>query len=73
MSWQKCPICDGTGVEPHPGMLQGTRCSVCGGAKIIHSQTGKPPTEIKVRIEGGAYDPKLGAFRHEQLYPKDKK
>lgn len=42
MTWQRCPICEGTGqVWPFVGMPVG--CDVCHGQKIIDSVTGKPP------------------------------
>ena len=47
MSWQKCPICNGAGVE-HPIGINAiaVRCSVCKGTKLINEQTGIPPSTI---------------------------
>ena len=44
MSWQRCPICDGTGVttESYTGSTI-TMCKVCDGHMIISTLTGKPP------------------------------
>lgn len=48
MSWQKCPICYGTGVETTTtsGYYTSstiTICTVCAGSKIISEITGLPP------------------------------
>jgi hypothetical protein len=42
--FQKCPICQGSGIEHQP-VSSGTDkpCPVCGGMKIISELTGKPP------------------------------
>ena len=41
MSFQKCPICNGTGFDPTKlGLVP---CTVCKGTKIINELTGKPP------------------------------
>ena len=50
MSWQKCPICNGTGIEPLTGYIQ---CKTCKGERIISSVTGKPPVNIKDKGESG--------------------
>jgi hypothetical protein len=39
MSWQKCPICLGSGLS-----LSGLKCTVCNGQKIISEVTGLPPS-----------------------------
>lgn len=40
MSYQKCPVCEGTGEIPN---IVGVRCMTCGGSGIIHEVTGLPP------------------------------
>jgi hypothetical protein len=44
MSFQKCPVCDGTGIDPHCTIASTTLpvCPVCKGSRIIHSVTGTP-------------------------------
>jgi hypothetical protein len=43
--FQKCPICEGTGLDTiiKPAIM----CSVCKGEKIISSLTGFPPNRVK--------------------------
>jgi predicted patatin/cPLA2 family phospholipase len=50
MSWQKCPICNGTGIEPLSGTSTNTqaRCLVCDGRRIINKKTGLPPNRISI-------------------------
>ena len=61
MSYQKCPICNGAGIEPSVGIY--TRpCSVWAGAKIIHTVTGQPPTRIEQVI-----DPQVKVQLQERL------
>lgn len=50
MSFQKCPICNGTGVEPLSGTSANTqaRCLVCDGRRIINKKTGLPPNRISI-------------------------
>ncbi len=43
MSWQKCPVCNGSGVVP-PFY---TDCSTCNGKRIISELTGKPPVTVE--------------------------
>lgn len=40
MSWQKCPICYGTG---YGGLKSSVICPTCNGQRIIHEVTGLPP------------------------------
>lgn len=41
MAYQKCPVCDGTGLDPNSiGVVS---CPVCGGSRIIDEITGRPP------------------------------
>ena len=42
--WQKCPICNGTGIDP--GIYSLNKCSVCQGMKIISEVTGLPPASV---------------------------
>ena len=42
--WQKCPVCNGTGIDP--GVYSLNKCSVCQGMKIISEVNGLPPASI---------------------------
>jgi DnaJ-class molecular chaperone len=42
MSFQKCPVCDGSG-KVHKAMGVSIVCHVCNGHGIIDEVTGKPP------------------------------
>ncbi len=56
MSFQKCPICDGSGVvPPNTYNLCATQevCDVCQGKKIISSLTGRPPGDVRC-VRGGS-------------------
>lgn len=50
MSFQKCPICNGTGIEPLSGTSADTqaKCLLCDGNRVIHTETGLPPNKISV-------------------------
>lgn len=45
--WQSCPVCNGSGVEPHPPRVDSSAaprpCGVCKGQRIIGIIDGKPP------------------------------
>ena len=50
MSWQKCPICDGSGNDPWIGEIPLSLssytkhpCPTCKGTRIISQLTGMPP------------------------------
>ena len=44
MSWQKCPICEGTGDNPFVQVgLHTYPCPTCKGVRIISKLTGLPP------------------------------
>lgn len=49
-SWQKCPKCNGTGVNPIPSISNQSlpKCPVCEGRYIISTISGKPPQDIYV-------------------------
>lgn len=42
-AWQCCPVCKGTGYNPHIYGDIKQPCAVCNGAKIINTTIGKPP------------------------------
>jgi hypothetical protein len=56
MSFQKCPVCYGTGVSPLPGTYSNIPvCPVCRGQRIISEVTGNPPTQnstLKLNQDG---------------------
>ena len=60
MSWQKCPICNGTGNNPafDGNIYLNTTCRTCKGKGIINELTGLPP---KVEIQ------KLGNIELKEL------
>jgi len=41
MSFQKCPVCSGSGYV-FDGLIA-VRCKVCNGTGIINEETGQPP------------------------------
>lgn len=49
MSWQKCPICIGSGINPNTLLTHNIPtpnthpCTTCKGFKIINELTGLPP------------------------------
>jgi len=48
MSFQKCPICEGAGIETNPLLVNTqTPCSICQGEKIISMIDGRPPKPLK--------------------------
>lgn len=62
MAWQKCPVCEGSGINPFPlhGATHSPTCSVCHGYKIIDEKTGSYPREF------AAVAPGLAAYAKEQ-------
>lgn len=71
MTWHKCPNCSGIGIcsVPYIGDLRSNSvCTICNGAKIIHTVTGKPPhskSELKRLDCQGIYD-KVGIGKIEE-------
>jgi DnaJ-class molecular chaperone len=56
MSWQKCPVCNGTGKNygASEGGIYNSNCPTCNGHRIISELTGKPPAyEIKTGVTTG--------------------
>jgi len=47
MSWQKCPVCDGTGITSPtiPGANTSETCRTCNGERIISEWNGRPPAK----------------------------
>jgi hypothetical protein len=52
MSWQKCPICNGTGDDPFVLELPRSTwpCPTCKGERIISELTGLPPTQNSIQV-----------------------
>jgi hypothetical protein len=56
MTYQKCPICDGSGMIPEPYTATTVfnpkvKCPTCKGARIISSMTGLPPERVVKEVE----------------------
>lgn len=52
MSFQKCPICNGTGIEQNTYTSNATlTCETCNGKRIISELTGLPPVNFSYTIE----------------------
>ena len=60
MSWQKCPVCNGTGRNYNGLPVASTApfCPTCNGHGIISELTGKPPAyEIKTGVASTNVNP----------------
>lgn len=53
MSWQKCPVCNGTGLDTTTFQLNtcSSPCPTCQGARIISEITGFPPNGANVQSQ----------------------
>lgn len=64
MSFQKCPVCDGSGVTYYPlSSTSSAVCETCNGSRIISEVTGLPPStsnQVQVIDEPST---KLGKIR----------
>lgn len=50
--WQKCPICNGTGISPLAGVYSSIpQCPTCLGARIISEISGLPPSHYQGRTD----------------------
>lgn len=69
MSYQRCPICDGEG---NNGMLgaEFAICDTCNGKKIIHTDTGLPPTSFDELQCDHEYVPVLSEEQGKMLCTK---
>lgn len=48
--YQKCPICNGTGIDQNPGTYSSIpKCTVCNGYKIINELNGLPPLGLEIK------------------------
>jgi hypothetical protein len=54
MSFQKCPVCDGSG-KVHKAMGVSIVCHVCNGHGIIDEVTGKPPESSSSANKSNVY------------------
>lgn len=53
MSFQKCPVCEGTGLMYDIRGVKNCLCDVCKGCKIISTVSGYPPcgtAQVKVDL-----------------------
>lgn len=51
--YQTCPLCDGRGfvskaLDSSSGANEWNTCTVCSGQKVIHTNSGHPPVELKI-------------------------
>lgn len=70
--WQKCPICEGSGVIFVSTSAGGEpKCPTCKGHKIIDTLTGYPPKDIiQVTIKES---PSISCTRYGVLNPRNVK
>jgi hypothetical protein len=67
MSFQKCPICEGTGNNPYItlGSQLEYPCPTCKGARIIDDTTGIPPTGLQQHSLFEPVEPCESDYQHK--------
>ena len=72
MSYQKCPICNGTGISP--SFLSTSACPTCLGTRIISEINGLPPASTPATSSSSAINkmnPFVGDFRDANMESQD--
>ena len=67
MSYQKCPICNGTGLFSNPVLLDAI-CPTCKGTRIISELNGLPPGYVECF---NSNDNSINLNHGSQIYPGD--
>ncbi len=67
MSFQKCPICNGTGVLNSQYSVNSV-CSTCNGAKIISELTGLPPHGVSTIIKNAPTNFNQGTCHNKNCF-----
>lgn len=69
MSWQKCPICNGSGkIYNTLSSSSYDTCSTCNGKKIISELTGLPPSSNTPSTSNFPTDFRDGPMETQQEY-----
>jgi len=70
MSWQKCPICNGTGLQESIGSRDKFHplepCRICNGTAIIDEMTGLPPARMNnLELKRNMFDAAIESVRKD--------